>query len=99
MDVAALDTAIGEAHRAFVDTSTCIANFSTAEHAHPLARHLFDRIEDDADPLVAYMSVVSVSEMLVRPIRAADHRLKLVHQFLRTFPNLHILNVDFEIAQ
>ena len=75
MDISELDAALGTARRAFVDSSTCIANFSTTELAHPLARHLFDRVADDADPLIAYISVVSAAEMLVRPIQAADDRL------------------------
>jgi predicted nucleic acid-binding protein len=98
MDIAELENALSDARRANVDTSTCIALHSTTEHAHPLARHLFERIADDADPLVGYISVVSAAEMLIRPIRAADHRLQLVTEFLRTFPNLYMVDTDFEIA-
>jgi predicted nucleic acid-binding protein len=98
MDAADVDAALGDTHRAFIDTSTCIAYFSTAEAAHAVARHLFDRIADDADPLIAYLSIVSVSEMLVRPIRAGQPRLGLVHQFIQTYPNLQILPADFEVA-
>jgi predicted nucleic acid-binding protein len=98
MNVTELDRAIGDAHRAYIDTSTCIANLSTTEAAYQAARHLFGRIADDSDPLVAYISVVSVTEMLVRPIRSGDSRLDLVTDFLQNFPNLHILNTDFAIA-
>ena len=66
MDINEIDAALGSARRTFVDSSTCIANFSTMELAHPLARHVFDRVADDADPLMAYISVVSAAEMLVR---------------------------------
>src|SRR5688572_14529567 len=98
MDVAELDAALGDAHRVFVDTSTCIAYHSTHEHAHPLARHLFGRIADAEDPLVAYFSIVTASEMLVRPIRAADSDLTAMHKFLRSFPNLQLIDADFEVA-
>jgi predicted nucleic acid-binding protein len=98
MDIRQLDAVLGSAHRAFFDSSTCIANFSTTEDAHPLARHLFDRVADDTDPLIGYISIISAAEMLVRPIQAADHRLSLVHDFLLGFPNLHMLDADFEIA-
>jgi hypothetical protein len=81
MDVLELDAAIGDAHRAFVDTSACIAYFSTTELAFPLAQHLFGRIADDADPLAVYISIITASEMLVRPMRAGDHRLTLVTDF------------------
>jgi predicted nucleic acid-binding protein len=98
MDAAALDTALADTHRAFVDTSTCIAYFSTAEAAHPVAAHLFNRIADEDDPMIAYLSVVSVSEMLVRPIRAGQARLGLVSQFIQTYPNLQILPANFDVA-
>ena len=98
MNVAELDAEIGDARRAYIDTSACIAYHSTTERAYPLARHLFGRIADNVDPLVGYMSIVSASEMLVRPIRAGDHRLTLVTRFLRDFPNLYMVNADFEIA-
>src|SRR6476661_10417232 len=98
MNAAELDRAIGDAHRAFIDTSTCIAYHSTAELAYPVASHLFERISDDDDPLRAYISVVSVAELLVRPIRAGDARLTRMHGFLQSFPNLHIVDADFGIA-
>ena len=98
MDIAGLDRALGDARRVFIDTSTVLAYHSTSELAHPPARHLFERIANDADSLNAYLSMVSVSELLVRPIRVADHRLALMHQFLRTYPNLRLLDADFEIA-
>src|SRR3954470_5862923 len=98
MNISELDRAIGDAHRAFIDTSTCIAYHSMSELAYPVANHLFERIADIADPLVAYISVVSVAELLVRPIRAGEPRLRHMHSFLREYPNLQILDADFEIA-
>ena len=98
MDVSELDARLGDARRVYVDTSTCIAYHSSNEHAHVLARHLFSRIADDTDPLNGYMSVVSASEMLVRPLRYVDHHLRLVTEFLQAFPNLHLIDTDFTIA-
>src|SRR5215213_3021332 len=98
MNVTELDVALGEARRAFVDTSTCIAYHSTTELAHAAARHLLDRVADDADPLVAYISTVSVAEMLVRPIRAGGSDLKLVTEFLRGFRNLDVIDVTLDVA-
>jgi predicted nucleic acid-binding protein len=98
MNIAELDAAIGDAHRAFIDSSTCIAHFSTIEVAHPLARHLFGRVQNDADPLIAYISVVSCMEMLVRPIRAGSADLGLVTEFLRELPNLHLIDVDLTVS-
>jgi predicted nucleic acid-binding protein len=99
MDIAHLDAILGDARRAFLDSSTCIAFHSTGEAVHPLARHLLQRIESDEDPLSGYLSVVTVAELLVRPMRGASADLTLMHRFLRGIPNLQILDVDFEIAQ
>jgi predicted nucleic acid-binding protein len=98
MNIAELDAAIGDAHRAFVDSSTCIANFSTAEHVHALARHVFERIGSNTDPLTGYISTVSCMEMLVRPIRSAGPDLETVTGFLREYPNLHLLDIDLHVA-
>jgi predicted nucleic acid-binding protein len=99
MDAADLDAAIGDAERAFIDTSVCIAFHSAGEAAHPAARHLIRRIEDDDDPLVGYLSVITAAEMLVRPLRTGSTDSQIMHRFLRQIPNLHIVEVDFEIAQ
>jgi predicted nucleic acid-binding protein len=98
MDVVDLDAALDGAHRVFVDSSACLAYHSTAERIHPLARHLFARVASDADPLAAYISVVSVTEMLIRPIRAGSQDLMLVSGFFRAFPNLHVVDVNLDIA-
>jgi predicted nucleic acid-binding protein len=98
MDLAGLDAAMGDAERAFIDTSVCIAFHSPVEVVHPLARHLMRRIERADDPLSGYLSVVSAAELLVRPIRGASADLLTMHAFLRNLPNLHIIDVDFEVA-
>jgi predicted nucleic acid-binding protein len=98
MDVRELDAALGDAHRAFVDSSACIAYHNTTELVHPLARHLFARVASPSDPLGAYISVVSVAEMLIRPIRAGGHDLTLVTDFIRGFPNLTVLDVTLDVA-
>src|SRR4051794_27652380 len=99
MGTAQLDAVLGDAQRAFVDSSTCIAYLSTHELVHTQARHVFERIRSDTDRLAGYTSVVSVAELLIRPIRSGSNDVSTVHSFLRTFPNLSIIDVDFEIAQ
>jgi predicted nucleic acid-binding protein len=98
MTVSDLDARIGDVERAFLDTSVCIAYHSSDELVHPLAVHLVQRIEDDADPLVGCVSVITAAELLVRPLRSAGPELVLMHTFLRRLPNLHIVDVDFEVA-
>jgi len=97
-DSTALDREIGDANRVLLDTSTLIAFHSTAEQAHPLARHVMDRIEQGSDPLVGYFSVVSAVELLVRPIRKGTPELTLMHTFLTGFPNLTVLPMDLQVA-
>jgi predicted nucleic acid-binding protein len=93
-----LDRALGAAHRALLDTSALIAYHSTLEPAHPLARHLFARMEDEQDPLVGYFSVVSAAELLIRPYQAGIRELTLMHTFLTGFPNLTVLDMDLTVA-
>ena len=98
MDIASLDLALGKVERAFLDTSICVAYHSANEVVHPLAQHLIRRIERSDDPLTGFLSVVTAAELLVRPMRGAADDVRLMHQFLRQIPHLHILDVDFEIA-
>lgn len=98
MTSAALDGAIGDAHRILLDTSALIAYHSTAESVHPLARHLLGRIEEDSDPLTGYFSVVSAAELLVRPYRRGTSELTLMHTFLAAFPHLIVLPMDLTVA-
>ena len=74
MNIAELDAAIGDAHRAFVDSSTCIAHFSTAEHTHPLARHLFGRVQDDGTSQVTAYEYNDKGRVIRRPIPWAGKR-------------------------
>jgi predicted nucleic acid-binding protein len=99
MDVALLEVTLANTRRVFLDTSVCIAYHSTGELAHPLARHILHRMADESDPLVGYLSMVSVAELLVRPLRDASSDLGLIHAFLRGIWDLRLVDVDFQIAQ
>jgi predicted nucleic acid-binding protein len=98
MSIATLDAAIGPGQRILVESTTIISLRNTSDHTHPLARHVFARIEDAVDPLTGYYSLVSATEVLVRPIRAGPAAQTYMHTFLTAFPNLHPLAVDFNVA-
>lgn len=98
MDTERLDHDLTGVTRVFIDTSACIAYHSTAELAHPGARHLLGRIAASDDQLIGYISTVSAVELLIRPVRAGGSDLTYMHAFLRGFPNLHILPVDLDVA-
>ena len=98
MSTATLDAALGESERVLVDSSTIIAFHTAAEHTHSLAKHLFGRIEAASDPLTGLYSVVSATEVLVRPLRSGPGPHAYMHTFLTSFPNLHALVMDFNVA-
>ncbi len=93
-----LDDELRGVERVLLDTSTMLAFHSRHEVAHPLAKALFGRIENSEDSLQGYYSVVSATELLIRPLRAAPADAGYMHAFLRSFPNLHILPVDLDVA-
>jgi predicted nucleic acid-binding protein len=92
-----LDRALGATERVLLDSSTLLAFHAPQEDAHPLAGHLLRRIQDSGDPIRGYHSVVSASELLVRPIRSGES-LTYMHAFLMNFPNLTMLPVDLPVA-
>lgn len=98
MAIALLDDALRTMDRVLVDTSAMIAFHNVREPAHPLATHLMRRIENGADPLRGYYSVVSAAEIMVRPIRTSMADFTYMHTFLTGFPNLAILPVDMPVA-
>jgi len=98
VSIATLDGALGDSQRVLVDSSAIIALHTSTDRVHALAEHLFSRIQDSDDSLVGYYSVVSAAEVLVRPIRSGPNDYAYMHAFLRSFPNLHELPVDFEVA-
>ncbi|MBI4320382.1 MAG: PIN domain-containing protein, partial [Chloroflexi bacterium] len=81
-----------------LDSSALLAYLNRTETAHPLAKHLMRRIEDNGDPLHGHFSVVSASELLVRPYRVSTADFTFMHKFLTSFPNLTALPIDLAVA-
>jgi predicted nucleic acid-binding protein len=96
--IEALDSALGGSERALLDTSTLIAFQNPGERAHHLATHLLGRIQRDEDSLRGFYSVVSASEILIRPLRTGPDRVAFVHSFITSFPNLTLLPVDLSVS-
>ncbi len=63
--------------RVLLDSSALIAYHAPAEPVHPLAVHLLRRIESDS--LHGYYSVISASQLLIRPIRAGTAEFTCMH--------------------
>ena len=98
MSIDALEAALGDTERVLFDSSALIAFHSRLEPAHPLAKHLLTRVEDDRDRLRGYYSVLSATELLIRPIRTGVAPFTFMHTFLTTYPNLTPLPVDLMVA-
>lgn len=98
MSSVTLDRALGNTDRVLLDSSTLIAFHDPAESTHTLATHLLRRIEVESDPLCGYFSVVSATEILVRPLRTSQPKFTFMHRFLTGFPNLTPLDVDMQVA-
>jgi hypothetical protein len=64
-----LDEALRGAERVLLDTSMLLAFHSQHEAAHPLAKHVMERVESGVDPMRTYYSVVSATEPLFREFR------------------------------
>lgn len=98
MTLQSLDVALGGAGRVLIDSSTIIAFHEQLELAHPLAQHVLRRIADTQDPLRGYCSVISVSELLIRPIRTSQQAFNYMHRFLTTYPNMTLLQADLAVS-
>jgi predicted nucleic acid-binding protein len=98
VSIASLDAIIGDAESALLDTSTLVAFHTRKEATHELAKHHLSRIQREGDPLNGCYSVVSATELLVRPVRAGPSEAAFMHTFLRHFPHLQVLPVDLDVA-
>ncbi len=98
MPASELDADLNGVARIMLDSSALIAYHVPGEPVHPLAVHLLRRIESAADSLRGYYSVISASELLIRPIRAGTAEFTFMHTFLTSFPSLTSLPVDLQVA-
>jgi predicted nucleic acid-binding protein len=96
---AELEAVIGPGESVLVDSSAILAYLDGTESISVLAAVVFDGfIATGRNPAV--MSAVSVTETLVRPLRAQSASAAgTVEAFLRRFPHLSIEPVTFEIAR
>ena len=93
-----LDAAIGDRQRVLLDSSVVLAFYAPPEPTYGLASHILRRIEAGDDGLRGYISVVTASEVLVRPLRGQPTEATFMHRFLERFANLTLLPVDLSVA-
>ena len=98
MSRASLLAAIASGERLLLDTSVLAAFFDDTEDAHPVAAYIVDDLVKSArNPAV--VSIITVMELLVRPMRKAPPAHHTVLAFLRSHPNLDCVPVDLQVAQ
>ena len=89
---------IAEGDRLLLDTSLLAAYLDDTEATHPVARHILDElVKSGRNPAV--VSMITVMEILVRPLRRTPPGHHTVLAFLRTHPNLTCVPVDLQVAQ
>jgi predicted nucleic acid-binding protein len=99
MKPAALDAAIPAGVTILLDTSAVLAYLSGAEPASAAAASVIDGLVASGRNL-AVVSAITVTETLVRPMRAASPTaIRVVDDFLLRFPNLRIDPVTVAVAR
>jgi predicted nucleic acid-binding protein len=90
--------AIADGDRVLLDTSVLAAYFESAEASHPVARYVVDDlVASGRNPGV--VSMVSVMEILIRPMRMTTEGHHTVLGFLRSQPYLDLVPIDIQVAQ
>lgn len=81
-----------------VDTSVVIAYLSGTEETSDLARELFDAFVATGRN-VAFLSMITVEEILVRPFRVGPSALARTEGFLRHFADIGLVVIDYDVAR
>lgn len=98
MSRASLIDAVADGDRLLLDTTTVAAYLDDSEAAHPVARYVMeDLVASGRNPAV--VSMITVMELLVRPLRASPPGHHTLLAFLRNHPNLTAMPVDLQVAQ
>lgn len=93
-----LEAAIPAGERILLDTSCLVAYLDSTEVVHPIARHILDAFVGSGrnDAVIA---MVTMMEILVRPLRSSPPGHRTVLSFVRHHPNLEAVPTDLQVAQ
>jgi predicted nucleic acid-binding protein len=98
VSLSSLLQSIAEGDRLLLDTTVLAAFLDATDATHPVARHVVNElVASGRNPAV--VSMVTVMEILVRPMRATPTGHHTVLAFLRTHPNLTCVPVDLQVAR
>lgn len=98
MSESSLLEAIAEGDRLLLDTTVLAAFLDATDATHPIARHILTELVATGRNS-AVVSMITVMETLVRPMRATPPGHHTVLAFLRSHPNLTCVPVDLQVAQ
>lgn len=94
----ALERALPAGDRVLLDSTSLIAYLNNGERVSPVAIHVIDQlVRSGRNP--AIVSMVSVMECLIRPIKKGPEAYDNVLDFLAHFPNLKPQVIDLAVAQ
>lgn len=98
MPIDSLEQALPEGDRILLDTTTLAAYLDASEATHGLASHVIDTlVASGRNPAV--VSMITVMELLVRPLRITPRGHHTIMAFLRSQPNMAAVPVDLQVAQ
>lgn len=98
MSRASLLAKIPVGDRLLLDTSVLAAYLDATDATHPVAACVLkELVESGRNPAV--VSMITVMEILVRPLRRSPPGHHTLLAFLRSHPNLTAVSVDLQIAQ
>jgi predicted nucleic acid-binding protein len=98
MTRAALDRSVPEGDRVLLDTTALAAYLDAREPTHPVIRYLMDEFIARGRN-EAVISMITVMEILVRPLRSAPGGYHTVLAFVRDHPHLQAIPLDLQMAQ
>ncbi len=98
MSRSSLGSVIKDGDRLLLDTTVLAAFLDASEATHPLAKHILNElIAPGRNPAV--VSMVTVMEILVRPMKMTPPGHRTVLAFLDAHPNLYCVPIDLQVAQ
>ena len=93
-----IDEALPAGASVLVDTSVALAYLTGGESTSDLAIELFDRCLATGRN-AGMLSMITVTELLVRPFRAGSAAVSTVEGFLRHFGDLRLAPIDYATAR
>jgi predicted nucleic acid-binding protein len=93
-----LERALPAGDRLLLDTTALASYLDSSEATHPITRVIVDEFVASGRN-AAVVSMITMMELLVRPLRAAPGAHRTILDFLRYHPNLDAVPLDLQMAQ